>query len=84
MFSKYTKISNHDLQVYVLCNFNTTLEQDLDRIYILRRIGYAPYVMLYNKDSLPKGHILRKLQRWVNNRWIFWKVETFEEYLKRM
>lgn len=83
MFSKYTKISNHDLQVYVLCNFNTTIEQDLERIYILRKIGYAPYVTLYNKDSLPKGHILRKLQRWVNNRWIFWKVETFEEYLKR-
>ncbi len=83
MFSKYTKISNHDLQVYVLCNFNTTIEQDLERIYTLRKIGYAPYVTLYNKDSLPKGHILRKLQRWVNNRWIFWKVETFEEYLKR-
>lgn len=81
-FRKRSKVRAKDLQVYVLCNFNTTLEQDLERIYTLRSIGFAPYVMLYNKQFLPNGDIKRKLQRWVNNRFIFWKIDTFEEYLK--
>lgn len=87
MFRKASKINSHNLQVYVLCGFNTTIEQDLERIYTLRNMdgedkGYAPYVMLYNKYNIPKGHELLKLQRWVNNRFIFWKCKTFDEYLK--
>ena len=70
-----------DMIVYVLCNFNTTIEQDLERIYTLRDLGYWAYVMLYNKENIPKGHILRKLQRWVNNRFVFAKCERFEDYL---
>lgn len=66
--------------VYVLCNFDTTIEQDLERIYTLRDMGYWPYIMLYNKESLPKGHQLRKIQRWVNNRFIWASCKTFEEY----
>lgn len=42
--------------------------------------GYAPYVMLYDKEHLPKGHELRKFQRWVNNRFVFWKCKDFEDY----
>jgi len=79
-FREISTKNGHDLVVFVLCGFDTTLEQDLDRVYTLRDLGYAPYVMLYNKDSIPKGHDLRKLQRWVNNRILFWKVTTFEEY----
>lgn len=37
--------------VYVLTNFNTTIDQDLERIYIIRDLGYDPYVMIYNKDD---------------------------------
>ena len=44
---------------------------------------YDPYVMIYNKDNLPKGHELRKLQRWVNNKFIFRSCKTFEEYKAR-
>lgn len=55
-------------------------EQDLYRIYWLRENGYAPYVMLYDKEHIPKGHELRKLQRWVNNKIIFWSCSSFEEY----
>lgn len=80
MFKQITKIDYRKLSVFVLCNFNTTLEQDLERIYILRKIGYSPYVMLYNKEQIPKGHEMRKLQRWVNNRTIFAKCKTFDEY----
>jgi hypothetical protein len=55
-------------------------EQDLYRIEWLRDNGYAPYVMIYDKEHLPKGHELRQLQRWVNNRFIFWSCPTFDQY----
>lgn len=80
MFKEITGINERSLIVYVLCNFDTTIEQDLERIYTLRELGYWAYVMLYNKESIPRGHELRKLARWVNNRFIFAKCKTFEEY----
>lgn len=80
MFKEITGIDHRRLTVYVLCNFDTTIEQDLERIYTLRDIGYHPYIMLYDKEHIPKGHELRKLARWVNNRFIFAKCETFEDY----
>lgn len=83
MFKDITGIRERDLLVYVLCNFDTTLEQDLERIYTLREMGFWAYVMLYDKEHIPKGHILRKLQRWVNNRVIFATCPTFDEYLKK-
>jgi len=82
MFKEITGIRERDLIVYVLCNFDTTIEQDLQRIYTLRELGYWAYVMLYDKHNIPQGHELRKLQRWVNNRVIFAKCKTFEEYMK--
>lgn len=81
MFKEITGYNERDLIVYVLCNFNTTLEQDLERIYTLRELGYWAYVMLYDKDNIPKHHELRKVQRWVNNRIVFAKCKKFEEYL---
>ena len=80
MFKDITGMDYRKLIVYVLCNFDTTLEQDIERIYTLREMGYWAYVMLYDKEHIPIGHDLRKLQRWVNNRFIFAKCKTFEEY----
>lgn len=82
-FERFKEITQWDyrkLGVYVLCNFNTTFEQDLDRVYTLRELGYNPYVMLYEKDKLPAGHRLKLLQRWVNNRIIFRSCKRFEDY----
>lgn len=83
-FREASKVHPHKLQVYVLCGDKEQriLDTDLERIYWLRDNGYAPYVMLYNKEQLPRGHELRKLQRWVNNRFVFWKVESFDDYLR--
>jgi hypothetical protein len=83
MFKETTKLDMRKLIVYVLCNYDTTFEQDLERIYTLRELGYWAYVMLYDKENIPKGSPYRKLARWVNNRFIFAKCETFEEYQKR-
>ncbi len=82
MFKEITQIDIRKLIVYVLCNFDTTIEQDLDRIYTLRELGYWPYIMLYDKANIPQGHKLRKMARWVNKRFIFAKCERFEDYLK--
>lgn len=82
MFKRITGIDYRKLGVFVLCNFNTTLEQDLERIYTLRGLGFNPYVMLYNKENIPRGHTMRKLQRWVNNRIVFARCERFEDYMK--
>ena len=82
MFKEITGIDYRKLSVFVLCNYDTTIEQDLERIYTLRDLGFNPYVMLYNKENIPKGHDLRKMQRWVNNRIIFATCKTFKNYLK--
>ena len=82
MFKELTNIDIRKLIVFVLCGDKEkrVLETDLERIYTLREMGYWAYVMLYDKENIPKGHELRKLQRWVNNRFIFAKCKTFEEY----
>ena len=82
MFKEITNINERNLIVYVLCNYDTTIEQDLERIYTLREMGYWAYVMLYDKEHIPKGHILKKLARWCNNRFIFAKCARFEDYLR--
>ena len=82
MFQELTRWGYWKMTVYVLCNFDTTFEQDLERIYTLRDMGYSPFVMLYDKEHIPDGHRLRKLQRWVCSRQIFRSCEKFEDYLK--
>ena len=81
MFKELTGWDKRKMGVYVLTNFDTTHEQDLERIYKLRELGYWPYVMIYEREKLPKKHITRKLQRWVNMRAIFEKVTKFEDYI---
>ncbi len=65
--------------VYVLTNYDTTMEENLYRIYTLRDMGYDPYVMIYDKPSAPRE--VRMLQRWVNNRRIFRTVRDFADYV---
>lgn len=106
-FKEITQIDYRKLTVYVLTNFDTTHEQDLERIYLLRDLGFTPYVMIYNKDDFiisdkngkpitmkPYNILLKKytiqqiehfkrcwkIQRWVNNRFIFYSCNSFEDY----
>lgn len=65
-------------RVYVLTNYNSSHEQDLYRIYTLRSMGFDPYVMVYEKPTAPP--ITRKLQRWVNNKWLFYGVPDFKDF----
>lgn len=64
--------------VYCLTNFNSTMEENLYRIYTLRDMGYDPYVMVYDKPHAPKE--IKQLQRWCNNKIIFNSCKRFEDY----
>lgn len=79
-FHDRTGWGRHKVTVYVLTNFWSTFDEDIERIYSIRDIGFSPYVMIYEKEKLPKGHILRKLQRWANSPRIFNSVEIFDDY----
>lgn len=81
-FKQITQWDKRKLGVYVLTNFNTSIEQDLERIYILRDLGYWPYVMIYDKQHTKPSDTVRKIQRWVNMRSIFEKVKNFNDYQK--
>ena len=85
-FRQYAKLTKHKHHgsfgtVYCLTNFNSTIDEDLHRIYTLRDLGYDPYVMIYNKASAPQE--IRDLQRWCNNRLIFKSEPKFENYDRR-
>lgn len=78
---RFRPVINKDvrrLRVYVLTNFNTTHEQDLERIYKLKEIDCDPYVMIYDKPNAPMN--TRRLQRWCNNKFIFRTCDRFEDY----
>lgn len=57
------------LQSYVLVGFDSTIEQDLRRIEIIRSYDMDPFVMLYRDKTSGKAannRQLRNLARWVN------------------
>lgn len=65
--------------VYVLVNFDSTMEENLYRIQVLRDLRFDPYVMVYDKPHAPKE--IRQLQRWCNNKIIFKSCPRFEDYI---
>lgn len=68
------------VQVYVLVNFDTTPEQDLHRIMFLKSLNFAPYVMVYDKTHVRRGGYYQHIQRYVNNRYLFWSIDDFDKY----
>lgn len=72
------KPHGHNAVVYTIVNYDTTIEQDLDRIYTLRELGYWAYVMVYDRQHAKP--IYRKLQRWCNMRSVFASVPNFKDY----
>lgn len=78
-FLEYTDVKDcRKRRVYVLTNYGSSHEQDLYRVYALRDMGYDPYVMVYEKPSAPQE--TRRLQRWVNNKRLFYAVKDFKDY----
>lgn len=57
---------NH-MQFFVLIGFDTTPEQDYERVMTLSEMGCFPFVMPYNKNN----QYQKNFARWVNNRAVF-------------
>lgn len=68
------------IECYCLTNYDTTFEQDVYRVETLRSMNVDPYVMIYDKASLCRGHRLKKLQRYANAKQAFWSIRSFAEY----
>lgn len=79
----YAKLTNKKLHgnygtVYCLTNYGTSMEENLCRVETLDRMGYNPYIMIYDKPHAPRK--LRQLQRWCNSIRIRKMVPRFEDY----
>lgn len=79
MVRKITGWSRNNVRptVFILVNYNTTLQQDIDRIQFCRGLEWTPYPMIYDKEHA--APVYKKLQRWCNN-FIFWNTPRFEDY----
>lgn len=78
LYAKRGNLDERKRRVYVLTNVDTSIDEDLYRIYKLRELGFDPYVMVYDKPHAPKE--IKRLQRWVNNKFIWRKCERYEDY----
>ena len=79
-FNKYCNWNMRKKRVYVLVNFDTSFEYDMYRIETLKKLNYDTYIMIYNKETCNIKY--KKLQRYVNSKFIFYKVQNFNEYQK--
>lgn len=62
--------------VYMLTNFNTTLEEDLYRVRMIQECGFQPDVRIYRKGTHPQ--YLTDMQRWSNNRFLYRSVDIMD------
>lgn len=80
LYAKLAKRKPHGSfgSVYCLTNYDTSMEENLYRVYKLRDMGFDPYVMIYDKQNAP--YEVRLLQRWCNNKIIFRAEPDFSKY----
>lgn len=67
--------TRHDLMVFVLVGFDTTEDEDLYRIELVRDLGAVPFVMRYDRSDLYQ----QKLARWCNRASVF-RSCSWDEY----
>ena len=77
-FMEETGYNRKKVMCYILVNFDSTFEQDLERIQICRDLDVDPFVMVYDKEHADRKY--KDLARWCNNDFIFWSTKSFEEY----
>lgn len=65
----------YQMQFYILVGFDSTPEEDMHRVLMLRDLGCRPYVMPYDK----KDRYQRRFTRWVNHKGVFNSC-SFEDY----
>lgn len=80
IYSNICGTQNNRATVYILTNYNTTIEEDLYRVKMVEKCGFAPDIRIYRKNTAPQ--ILRDLQRWANNKFIYQSTD-FLNYIPR-
>lgn len=77
-------IKPYKLCCYVLVGFNSTIEQDLYRLEILKKLKIRPFVMPYRdfiNSRIPTPYE-KDLARWANRMWLF-KSCDFKDFQPR-
>lgn len=77
-------IKPYKITCYVLIGYNSTMEQDLHRLQVLKELGILPFVQPYrdfNNSRIPTQYE-KDLARWANRAWLF-KSMDFEDYEPR-
>lgn len=80
--TKYIK--PYKIVCYVLVGFNSTKEQDLHRLRVLKDLGVYPFVQPYRdyaNNSKPSNYE-KDISRWANRAWLF-KSMDFMDYSPR-
>ena len=80
-WAKNYRRTSHKATVFVLTNYDSTFEENMYRIKIIRDCGLQPYVTIYDKPHAPREVI--KLQQWCNNRLAFNTVE-YEDFVPNL
>lgn len=80
--TKYIK--PYKLMCYILVGFNSTIEQDMNRIERCREIGISPYVMTYRdyENKTKPSQYCKDLAQYVNKPMVF-KSCSFAEFSPR-
>ena len=65
---------------YVLVGFDSTIEEDLARLNLLRELGQRAYVQIYSKPDIPRDRRLIAISEWANQRHIYYGY-TFEQFI---
>lgn len=80
IYKEIVGTSDRNAIVYILTNFDTTIEEDLYRVNMVQEVGFSPDIRIYRKHTAPQ--ILRDLQRWANNRLLYRSCD-FMNYVPR-
>lgn len=71
-------IPTKEMQFFILIGYDTTEEEDYERVMKVAEWGAKPFVMPYDKNNAYQ----KRFARWVNHRAIFNKV-SWEEYQEK-
>jgi hypothetical protein len=57
-------LTRHKMSLYILTNYNTSIDEDFERVGWCLSNDIHPYVMVYNKQELPAWSFYKSLQAW--------------------
>lgn len=65
-------------KVFCLTNFDTTHEQDMERVKLIEQCECVPFIMVYNRPSAPS--VTKRLQRYVDNPQAYHAFSNFYDF----